>query len=82
MNVNISGTDGMVGEYLICKISARNYWSFFCKILILTSLLDRGFTQTFQSLEQEKNKDRTKKFEVFKIVEVTSILRVSVVLWW
>eukprot|EP01038_Epipyxis_sp_PR26KG_P004560 gene4560-6432_t len=47
MNLNLTGTDGMVGEYLIY----------------------RGFTQTFQCLESEKNKDRTKRFEINRIVE-------------
>jgi len=32
-------------------------------------LIYRGFTSTFQSLEAEKSKDRTKRFEVSKLVE-------------
>jgi hypothetical protein len=36
--------------------------------------LDRGFTQTFQCLELEKHRDRTKRFEVSRIVEVNSLL--------
>lgn len=47
MNINLSSTDNMVGEYLIY----------------------RGFTNTFQNLEIEKNKDRIKRFEVSKIVD-------------
>ncbi len=73
MNVNITGTDSMVGEYLICKsyqltADILRFFIFFVSI----RHIDRGFTQTFQSLEQEKNRDRTKRFEVFKIVEVPS----------
>lgn len=37
---------------------------------IALNFTDRGFTQTFQNLEGEKNRDRTKRFEVSKIVEV------------
>eukprot|EP00981_Chlorochromonas_danica_P004185 scaffold840_cov179-Ochromonas_danica.AAC.4 len=33
-------------------------------------LIYRGFTQTLQSLESESHRDRTKKFEVIRIVEV------------
>lgn len=47
MNIDIAGTDSIIGEYLIY----------------------RGFTQTFQSLELERGRDRTKRFEVSKIVE-------------
>ena len=37
-------------------------------------LVDRGFTQAFQALESEKAKDRTKKFEVSRIVDVSGLL--------
>jgi hypothetical protein len=36
-------------------------------------LLYRGFTQSFQCLEVEKGRDRTKKFEVTKIVDVRAL---------
>ena len=36
-------------------------------------LIYRGFTQTFQSLEVERNRDKVKRFEVTRIVEVSSI---------
>jgi hypothetical protein len=51
-------------------------WNFFRPIIVFiyittfTRSLDRGFTQSFQTLEIEKNKDRTKKFEASRIVEV------------
>jgi hypothetical protein len=34
-------------------------------------LIYRGFTQTFQSLEVERNRDRTKRFEVTRVVDVS-----------
>ena len=69
MSVNISGTDSMVGEYLICKL--------FCMVRLLglfAMSVDRGFTQTFQCLEVEKNRDKTKRFEVSRIVEVNLLV--------
>ena len=33
-------------------------------------LIYRGFTQTYKALESEKNRDKTKQFEVARIVEV------------
>lgn len=35
--------------------------------------IDRGFTQSFQCLEVEKGRDRTKKFEVTRIVDVSEV---------
>lgn len=37
--------------------------------------IDRGFTQTFQSFESEKSKDKTKRFDVSRIVEVKQCLK-------
>ena len=41
----------------------------FCAYKIIY-LLDRGFTQTFQVFESEKNRDKTKRFDVTRVVEV------------
>ena len=38
--------------------------------MVAEYLVYRGFTQSFRSLEVEKAKDRTKQFEVARIVEV------------
>mmetsp|Transcript_8567 Transcript_8567/g.11931 ORF Transcript_8567/g.11931 Transcript_8567/m.11931 type:complete len:390 (-) Transcript_8567:2703-3872(-) len=37
--------------------------------MVAEYLLYRGFTQTFQSFESEKSKDKTKRFDVSRIVE-------------
>ena len=36
-------------------------------------LIYRGFTQTYKALESEKNRDKTKQFEVARIVEVNRL---------
>lgn len=36
-------------------------------------LIYRGFTQTYKALESEKNRDKTKQFEVARIVEVLPV---------
>ena len=41
-------------------------------------LIYRGFTQTYKALESEKNRDKTKQFEVARIVEVSTDSKINV----
>ena len=95
MNIDIGGTDAMVAEYLICKLTSM-YIFFYLFITTHHNMsvdshyihlnacirnhhfyvlsIDRGFTQTFQILEAEKKMDRTKGFEITKLVEVVILV--------